>query len=113
MDITTLLVPALVPVLAQTKPLIAGVVLALVVQAMKQADSFTALPADNAKRIKSVATGLSFLAAVLVAFADGNLASIDWSTPVNLAVDFAFVALSSAGTWAVALKGKNLLGSKP
>lgn len=108
MDLT-LLAPALLPLLGQLKPLLVGAVLAALVQAAKQADAVTVLPADNATRIKGVAAFLSFLAAVLVAYADGNLASLDWTAAADVIVTYAMVALSSAGTWALALKGKTFV----
>lgn len=108
-DLSTILGVVLMPLLGQLKPLIVGALVAIFVQFAKQVDTVV-LPADNAKRIKGVAASLSVIAGVLVAFADGNLTSFDWSGVANALADLLIVGVSSAGTWAIALKGKNLLG---
>lgn len=109
MDITNLILPFLAPLVGQLKPLIVGALVAVLVQFAKQVDT-AVLPADNAKRIKGVAATLSIIAGILVAFADGNLAAYDWSMLAESVADFLIVAISSAGTWAIALKGRNFLG---
>ena len=109
MDLSNILGVVLMPLLGQLKPLIVGALVAVFVQFAKQVDT-AVLPADNAKRIKGVAASLSVIAGLLVAFADGNLAAYDWSMLAEAVADFLIVAISSAGTWAIALKGKNLLG---
>lgn len=59
------------------------------------------LSPDNVVAIRSVVAALSIVGTVLTALADGNLATMDWSTPVRGLVDAGSSFLVATGAYAL------------